>query len=382
MTALFAPRLTCLSLTVAGLLLSVSDATASDCKSARAARWNPERSWPSSCEVGVPVDGYVLLEGDALDEASAGGDGRLEVVVQRVSAGVALETYAGTLSEVDETSALFRSERPLVANADYVIVARRVGSDGAPIGESFSSAFTTGTQNLEALRFRHGAQLQLETFEKPRKECVQDECGVAQCTPTGEQTTARLVRISVPPIDGGIGQKPLKVTAQLTLNAPSQAPVVATSDSVATQAGKRSFITVELPPLANAAEACITLHAQDVAGHEARLEAGCVALAADTVPAAAAPVPDEPAMPSAVAPSAPSAPSTSPAVAALGGPAQTTTSIESIDARDLHEGLDDAAAEGASEGCSAASSGRGLSHFAWLALALAIVRARARRRCA
>ena len=376
------PRLTCALASITALLLHAPAASASSCDDVPAAAWSPERSWPSSCELDVPIDGYVLLEGDAQPSGSgAAAGGTLEVAVQRVSAGAVVETFTGSVEAIGPTAALFRSDRPFAPHAEYILVARRVaGSDGMP-AVPFTSAFSTGSASLPALAFRDGVELSVEQFEKKLKRCTEDACGATRCEPTGEMAQARLVRVAVPPLEGGLAQRPYAVSAELRVNGGDQAPAVATSDSVATQAGKRSFITVELPPLTNAAEACITLQAKDVAGHEARLEAGCVALAPDAAPAVAAPAPAEAATPSAGAPSAPSEPA-SPALAVVGGASETTTVVESVDALGLREGFDDVAADGASEGCSVASSGRGLSHFAWLALALTIVRARARRRSA
>jgi len=58
------------------------------------------------------------------------------------------------------------------------------------------------------------------------------------------------VRIAVPPIVGGVDLRAYSVSAKIVASfANGQAPAVATSDTTATQAGKRSFIVLELPAL-------------------------------------------------------------------------------------------------------------------------------------
>lgn len=253
-------------------------ARAAECEAEPQVRWVPERSWPSSCELDVPTDGYVLLEGAALADDAQGGEGQLDVFIQRVEQGVVLETYPGSVAQVATASALFHSERALSPQSNYVIVARRLGSDGAELGERFTSAFTTGERALAPLSFAPDASLALERFEESVKDCESDACGQLRCQPTGETRRARLVRIGVPAIEGGITQRPYTVSATLTrADAREQAPAVATSDSVVAQAGKRSFLTVALPD-DDAREACVTITARDIAGHTGTLAVGCLTL--------------------------------------------------------------------------------------------------------
>jgi hypothetical protein len=357
-------RLTSL-LTVAGLSTVASHARASSCDEP-ASRWLPQRSWPSACELNVPVDGFVLLEGDAIPDGAPGGEGELQVFVQRMSAGAPLEVVGGSITQADATSALFRSERALQPHADYVIVAKRVAGEGVS-SATFTSSFTTGSQALAPVAFRAGsAELTLEQHNKVVKQCEDDGCGVARCTPTGETVDARLVRIAVPAIEGGISQRPYSVSAQVALNGAEQAALVATSDTVATQAGKRSFLTVELPALASAAQGCVTIQARDVAGHEAKLEAGCLELAADAQPTEPEAAADE---------------STELTTSESAATAEFVRGGEdTLDAQDdvLGEDHDAVAAEGS--GCAVAGSPRAAGSLAWVAVALTLTRLRSRRR--
>jgi hypothetical protein len=374
MRSLLSPRLLSPIAVIAGLLVQLPQAAASDCAGEPAQRWNAERSWPSSCELGVPTDGFVLLEGNALSADAPGGEGELQVFVQRVSAGEVLETFLGQVASTGPTSALFRSERPLLANADYVIVARRVAADGSPSGASYTSAFSTGSEALAPISFRHPAELQLESFQNELKRCTNDACGKAHCEATGESAQARLVRIAVPPIDGGITQQPYALSAKLTLSASGQAPAVATSDTVATQAGKRSFIVIELPPLASLTEGCVTLTAKDVAGHETQLEAGCLELSADAsaiVEVSAEVVPPQP------TPTPASEESATAASVAVGAIEEVDSFEQSVDAVGADE---DGAVAAEAEGCAVGPARGQLGSFAWLALALTLTRLRSRKR--
>ncbi len=275
---------------LASLLLPLPEARA--CPDELPPIWHPQRSWPAACEPDVPNDGFVLLEGDALERGDPRGQGVLEIVLQRTQAGEVIETIAGTLSYPDATSALFRADRPLAPNADYLVSARRNGaSDDVP---SFTTAFTTGSRALSPLGFRHAPSAQLEASERERFACARDSCGAQHCAPTGESEPAQLVRIEVPPIGGGIEQKPYAVSAEFVASAtPGQAPLVATSDVAVTQAGRRSFIVIELPAAAatEGLQGCVTVTAEDVAGHTATTEPVCLTLFHDA-PGAHAASPD------------------------------------------------------------------------------------------
>lgn len=358
-------RLTSL-LTVAGLSTFASHAYAASCDEP-ASRWVPQRSWPSACELNVPVDGFALLEGDAIPDGAAGGEGELQVHVQRMSGGTPVEVIAGSITQVDATSALFRSERALQPQADYVIVAKRVAG-GAVERATFTSSFTTGSQALAPVAFRAAtAELTLEQHEKALKQCESDGCGGTRCTATGETAKARLVRVAVPAIEGGISQRPYSVSAQLTLAGGEQAPPVATSDTVATQAGKRSFLVVELPAIASDTQGCVAIQARDVAGHEAKLQAGCLDLAADAQPAAAQ-----------------AGSEASPAVTTESAAAQAEPlALDREDTLDAEgDGLEanDGAATAEGSGCALGGSPRAAGSFAWIAVALTLTRLRSRRR--
>jgi len=377
-------RLTCMSASVAGLLLFTPHASAKSCEPEAAARWNPERSWPSSCELNVPLDGFVLLEGNALATDQAGGEGGLLVFVQRVSEGMVLERFDGSVSQLDGTSALFRSDRPLQANADYVLVAGRFSPEGELLGPSFTSAFSTGSDPLASVSFRQPALLELESSKKAVQLCALDECGSEQCESTGESRDVRIVRIEVPPIDGGIGQRPYAVTARLTIeDGLLQAPRVATSDTVVTQAGRRSFIVLEVPALASAAQGCVTIDAKDVAGHEATLEAGCIELPAsapspvESLPSEAAPAAQDGAGVQGASNDAESGPSSSAAVGQSDGELEELAFESDLAA--ITEGEGDASiAEGA--GCSVGDAPGSAGNVVWLTLALGWLGRRSRKR--
>jgi hypothetical protein len=273
--------LACLSLSVAA-----SSAAASECDSGAAVRWVPERSWPSACEPAALTDGFVLLEGDKLPEATPGGEGSLRIVVERIVQGAVAETFEGGVTRPDATSALFKSDRPLPANADFQISATQVGPDGAALGPKFTSAFTTGSATLPPLAFAEKPTLKLEEAEQERFNCSKDACGVESCTSTDKLELVKSLRIAVPEISGGIDIRSYAVSAELTASFKNgQAPVVATSDTADTQAGKRSFIVLEVPALGAAAEGCVTITATDAGGHTIESEPVCTEIPAEPEPA-------------------------------------------------------------------------------------------------
>lgn len=267
-------------------LSSPSGAAASTCDSEPAVRWLPERSWPSACEPAALTDGYVLLEGDRLPDGAGGQQGELKVVIERVVQGQAVETFAGKVTRPDAVSALFKSERPLPAGADFRIVAVEVAADGSELGPKFTSAFTTGSGTLPALAFDGAPTMKLEQVEQELYDCTKDECGVETCKPTNELDLVKSLRIAVPPVVGGIDLRSYALSAKLVATgAPQEAPVVATSDTTDTQAGKRSFLVLKVPPLDIAAEGCVTITATDAAGHTIESAPICTALPADVGPA-------------------------------------------------------------------------------------------------
>ena len=259
-------------------LLAPSSAAALACGEA-APRWAPEHAWPAPCETNVPLDGLVLVGGDPEDDTTPAPEGTLELTLQRVENGVPVESVPGKVTHPDGTSALFRSDRPLVANADYLITARVLSESGAPAATPFTSSFTTGSGSLAPVGFRSAPGVELEQFDKELQACTQDACGQESCTPTGETGNVRSLRIAVPALAGGVAQKPYALEANVTLGAPNgEAPVVATASAVAMQAGQRSFVVVDLPADVGAGEGCVTVRATDVAGHAVTSEPVCVAI--------------------------------------------------------------------------------------------------------
>jgi len=245
-------------------------------------RWTPQRSWPSACASDVATDGLVLLEGDALPSYALGGDGELHVTVERIVQGQAVETFEGKVSYPDPTSALFQSNRPLAPQSDYQITALRGAAQD--VGR-FTSAFSTGTRTLDALTFQGAPSVTFEEVEGARSECVIDACGKKNCKPGDDAVQLKSVRVAVPPVAGGVDVRPVSIAANLVATfADGTAPRVATSDAVATQAGKRSFIVIELPALPSNAQGCVTITATDVAGHALTSEPICTALPADEQP--------------------------------------------------------------------------------------------------
>ncbi|MDB4988849.1 MAG: hypothetical protein JWN04_4027, partial [Myxococcaceae bacterium] len=185
----------------------------------------------------------------------------------------------------DATSALFQSEKPLAPQTDYQISAVHVAADGTVLGNKFTSAFKTGVRTLAPLSFATAPSMNYEEAESERYDCVADACGKQNCQPTDEMVHTKSVRIAVPAIVGGVDLKPYAVSAQLVASFTSgQAPAVATSDTVATQAGKRSFLVVQLPALPSTAQGCVTISATDVAGHTLKSEPVCTSLPADDAP--------------------------------------------------------------------------------------------------
>ena len=270
----------------ASLTLQTASASAhSSCVDDAATGWLPQRSWPAACEPDAATDGLVMLEGDALADGAPGGEGQLQIVVQRMVSGAAVETFAGKVSRVDATAALFQSERALAPAADYQITAERVDLDGTALGNKFTSAFHTGMRALPPLTFASAPTLGYEEADTERFECMVDECGAKHCEPSDEMVHLKSVRIAVPPITGGVELRPYSVSAKLVASfSNGQAPAVATSDTAATQAGKRSFLVVELPALPSGATGCVTISATDVAGHTVASEPVCTPLPADEQP--------------------------------------------------------------------------------------------------
>jgi hypothetical protein len=358
MTSSWLPRLPALLAPVLCLTLQAlapTDAAASACDADTATRWVPQRSWPAACEPDAVTDGLVLLEGDALPLDAPGGEGELHVVVQRMVAGQPVETFEGKVSRPDATSALFQSERPLAPHTDYQISAVRVGLDGSELGYKFTSAFTTGARSVAPLAFEGAPTLRYEEVESERFECVTDACGDKRCTPGDELVQLKSVRVAVPSIVGGVDLRAYAVSAKLTASfSNGQAPVVATSDTAATQAGKRSFIVLELPALPAAAEGCVTITATDAAGHTLTSEPVCTALPGDEQP-----YDDE-----------------GPAIEVLDqlGLSQTSESATEV------SGGAPVTAEASAQGCAIGQNRGSLGSLGWLGLALTVARLRTRKR--
>ena len=270
----------CLLAALGSLLVHTSSAHA--CEGEVAARWVPERAWPGACETGVPTNGLVFLEGAARDAATPGGEGELRVFVQRMIGEVPQESYEGTLTHPDATSAVFKSARPLAPNTEYQLTAQRVSRDGTPLSVAFTSDFTTGTGSVPAPRFRAQPTLQIEAYDKELQNCEADACGDQHCVATGEAVPARFVRVAVPAIEGGLTQRPYRVSTRLTASfAGGQATVVATADEAQVHAGKRSYAVVEVPHLSADANGCVTVTATDIAGNSVTSEPVCTALTSD-----------------------------------------------------------------------------------------------------
>jgi hypothetical protein len=353
---------------VASQALLTSDAAA--CASEPAARWVPQRSWPSACEPDAYTDGVVLLDGDAIPAYSLGGQGELKVLVQRMAAGAAVEDFSGKISFPDGTSALFQADRPLPAASDFMITAYRASVDGSPIGDKFTSAFTTGTRSLAPLSMTGEPTLAYEESDRRRHSCSADACGEQHCTTSDELVHVRSLRVAVPEITGGIEGKAYQVSAELvaTFDA-AQAPAVATRDSAVTQADKRSYFVLDLPALPAAAQGCVTIHVKDVGGRTLDSKPVCMKFDPDFAPQPA----DD---------------------SALGAASQikVTTSAQQpedneLDQLELSSSVDEATAdpkvvEASAGGCTIGRTSGGASVLGWLGLALTVARLRPRKRSA
>lgn len=277
MTSALSTRLAWTFVSLGSLALYAPSASALECASAP--RWAPEHAWPAPCETNVPLDGLVLVGGDPDDDTTPAPEGTLEVTLQRTENGAPVERIEGSLKHPDATSALFQSAQPLAPNADYLVTARILGADGAALGTPFTSSFTTGSGALATVGFRGAPSVQVEQFDKEGQSCTKDACGQEQCTPTGDNANVRSLRIAVPALAGGVALKPYAVDARVTLGAPTgEAPVVASASAVATQAGQRSYLLVDLPPDVGAGEGCVTVEATDVAGNGVKSEPVCVTI--------------------------------------------------------------------------------------------------------
>lgn len=323
-----------------GSLGASSPSSAAACEG-DSVRWNPQRSWPIACEADVPLDGLVLLEGDALAADLPGGEGPLEVVLSQMEGGEARARYLGEVTSIAPDAALFRSERELLPHTDYQLTARRLGSSEA----AYTSKFTTGERRLAPLTLQAAPTLQVEQYDEAPKQCTRDGCGVERCQESGEPVATRAVRIAVPAISGGIEQRPYVVSAELTRA--QGASVVASSDSVATQANRRSFLLVAVPRELPAGEACVTLRARDVAGHELRSAPVCTTLPALEQPPVSG--------------------------AASEGPSASEPLA-------LRESVEPVSAEHNAEGCAIGRSEQRLQGLGWLALGLTLARLRSRKR--
>lgn len=355
-------RLSCLFGTLACLALPAA-VRASACDAEATVGWLPERSWPSACEPSALIDGFVLLEGDKLPADVGGGEGALHVVVERMIQGQVVETFPGKVSHPDATSALFQSDRQLPAHADFQVSAQREASDGTPLSAKFTSAFTTGEASLPPLSLAGQPGLKLEESEQERFDCSKDACGEETCKSTGDLDLVKSLRIAVPAIQGGIDLRSYAVSAKLVASfSNGQAPVVATTDIVDTQPGKRSFMVLEVPPLDYAAEGCVTITATDAAGHTVQAAPVCLPLAADVGPAFGTGVQ--------LVEGNNSSASQSEAAA------QDKSDLESSEFGTSTSALTDAAAVSSSQGCSVGRAGGGASNVGWLALALTLVRLR------
>jgi hypothetical protein len=364
------PLLSCLLASVASLALH---SAASACDTAPQLRWNPERSWPAACESDVPTDGFVLLEGDALPSDLAGGEGQLVVWLERTVDGQAVEKFAGSLSFPSDKSALFHSEAPLQPNADYLISAERQAADGSVLGARYTSKFTTGALALAPVSFRDAPSVQLEQFDAELQECAADSCGVEHCRALDVTVPTTSVRVRVPAIEGGIAQRPYAVSASLSLRGDlGQAPAVATSDSAVTQAGKHSFVVVDVPHGSIASEACVTITATDLAGHSATSEPVCIALPS---PVAEAAIPEQGstvAAPDTVLAASSAVPPAVDRDQASGEP-EFSQQVDALSA-DAVAAIDDAG------GCAIGEGRSSLGGFGWVALALTLAPLRSRKR--
>jgi hypothetical protein len=269
--------------TLASMALPAGAALA--CAAEPSQRWVPQRSWPAACEPEAFTDGVVLLDGDAIPEYSLGGQGDLEVSISRMVDGAAVETFAGSVSYPDGTSALFQADRPLPPASDFMITAFRAGVDGSPIGDTFTSAFTTGALALAPLAMASEPTFAYEEADRKRHTCSADACGKPRCETSDELVHLRSLRVAVPEITGGVTAKPYRVWAELVATfAAGQAPAVATTDIAATQADRRSYFVLDLPALPASAEGCVTVRVQDVAGHSLDSKPVCMKFDADGTP--------------------------------------------------------------------------------------------------
>lgn len=359
-------RLSCLLGTLACLALPAA-AHAASCDGDATVRWLPERSWPSACEPSALVDGLVLLEGDKLPADAGGGEGELHVVIERMIQGQVVETFPGKVSRTDATSALFQSDRPLPAHADFQISAQLQGSDGSALSAKFTSAFTTGEASLPPLSFASEPGIKLEESEQERFACSKDACGEETCKSTGDLDLVKSLRIAVPAIQGGIDLRDYKVSAKLVASfSNGQAPLVATTDIVDTQPGKRSFMVLEVPPLDYAAEGCVTITATDAAGHTVEGPAACLPLPADVGPAFGTGVQ--------------LIEGNNTSASQREAAAQDKADLESTEYGTSTDALTDATAVNGAQGCSVGRSSGGAGTVGWLALALTFVRLRSVRK--
>jgi hypothetical protein len=338
------PWFACLSAAIGALSMDVASARACADEAERA--WLPERSWPAACERDIPTDGLVVLEGPARASHVSRGKGDLRVQIKRMLGGTAVETFEGNVIEVGPNAAVFRSKVPLSGDTDYVLTAQRVSSDGTPLSAPFTSAFTTGHTALPSLAFRSVPTIQLEAFDKELEHCEAAEaCGDQRCTPTGETAPTHYLRISVPEIDGGLTKLPYSVSATLTSDGAGETAVLATQEAPDVRTGLRSYMLLELPPRDRDGRGCVTVSATDAAGHQADAETVCLAL-----PASDAPPPPTPAQP------------------------------EHLDALRLATPAAPDESATATGGCTIARGASSTSDLLWLALVLAMMRPRARKR--
>jgi len=358
-------RLSCLLGSLACLVLH-SASTASACDAEPAVRWVPERAWPSACEPSALTDGFVLLEGDKLPAGTGGGEGELHVVIERMIQGQVAETFPGKVIKTDAISALFKSDRPLPAHADFQVSAQREAADGSALSAKFTSAFTTGEAALPALTFAGEPTLKLEEAEQEHFDCSKDACGDETCKSTGELELVKSLRIAVPTIQGGIDLRDYAVSAQLVASfANGQAPVVATSDTTDTQPGKRSFLVLDVPPLDLVAEGCVTITATDAGGHTVQSTPVCVALPADVGPGFGSGV---------------QLLNGDAREAAQGeGAAQEKSDLDSTEYGTSTDALTESSASvSGAQGCSVGRDGGSAGTLGWLALGLTLVRLRKR----
>jgi hypothetical protein len=361
-----AARVLSLSLLASLALATVPTSPVQACANEPAARWVPQRSWPAACEPDAYTDGAVLLEGDAIASYTLGGEGELKVLVQRIVDGAPVEDFTGKISFPDETAALFQADRALPPATDFMIVAYRASIDGTPIGDKFTSAFTTGTRALKPLALTGEPTLAYEESDRKRHSCETDACGESRCSTSDELVHVRSLRVAVPEITGGFEGKPYRVSAELVATfGAGQAPAVATSDNAATQADKRSYFVLDLPALPEAAEGCVTIHVQDVGGRTFDSEPTCMKFDPDD---AAQPAPGN----------------------ALGADNQIkiTTQAEAdeeLETLELSSTVDEATAapqQASAGGCAVGQTRGGASVLGWLGLALTVARLRPRKRSA